>query len=138
MVLNGATVTLSGAATGTGVTGADGNATISVNAGTTRYHNSNCSHDRLYKWCDNGCCNCITGCIVNHGHISQWGGDMDTKQYSSDYVELYRESRVSGEDRTHEEWYILSTTDTRHPNRKCRFGLLSMDYQNDNKTWDHV
>ena len=34
LVINGATVSLSGAATGSGVTGADGNATISVNAGT--------------------------------------------------------------------------------------------------------
>ena len=34
LVINGATVTLSGSATGSGVTGADGTVTISVNAGT--------------------------------------------------------------------------------------------------------
>ena len=34
LVVNGATVTLTGVATGSGVTGANGNATISVNAGT--------------------------------------------------------------------------------------------------------
>ena len=49
LTVSGATVTLTGAATVTGTTGAGGNVTIIVNATGSRYNNCNCKHGRLYK-----------------------------------------------------------------------------------------
>ena len=60
--LNGAAVSLSGAATGSGVTGADGTATISVNAATAGTITATATRNRVYQWGDYGYCDfTITG-----------------------------------------------------------------------------